>query len=140
MSRRVDPSDWMWAQACDLLAEADRMHRRFFRLASSSPARTRWEPPADVFEDEREIAIVVALPGVAAEAVEIATEPGALVVRAERPLPFDGPRRAVRQLEIPYGFFERRIPLPAVPLEIVTRELTHGCLVLRLRKLAPQRP
>ena len=33
MTRRKDPTDWMWAQACDMLAEADRMHGQFFRLA-----------------------------------------------------------------------------------------------------------
>ena len=134
MSRRNDPSDWMWTQACDLLEQAERMHRRFFRLASTSPAQSLWEPPADVFEDERELVIVVALPGVTADAVEVASEDGALVVRAQRPLPFTGSRRAVRQLEIPYGFFERRIPLPPVSLELASRELTHGCLILRLRK------
>ena len=31
-----------------------------------------WEPPADVFEDEHEVVIVVAMPGVTADAVEIA--------------------------------------------------------------------
>ena len=41
----------------------------------------------------------------------------------------------VRQLEIPYGAFERRIPLPPGRLEIGPPELAHGCLVLRLRKL-----
>jgi HSP20 family molecular chaperone IbpA len=71
-----------------------------------------WEPPADVFEDEREIAIVVALPGVAADRVEVQHVPGTLVVRAERPLPFGSSPRAIRRLEIPHGFFERRVALP----------------------------
>ena len=101
----------MWAQACDFIAQAERMHRQFFRL-SSAHAQALWEPPVDVFEDEREVVVVVAMPGVVADAVEVAAEPGALVVRAERLLPFAGTRHAVRQLEIPYGYFERRIPLP----------------------------
>jgi HSP20 family protein len=42
----------------------------------------------------------------------------------------------VRQLEIPYGAFERRIPLPPGRLEAGNPELTHGCLVLRLRKIS----
>lgn len=124
-------------QACDLIEEAQRMHRQFFRLAASEGTETTWLPPVDVFEDEREVAIVVALPGVAAEGVEIAAEHGALVVRAERPLPFAGTRRAVRQLEIPYGYFERRIPLPAGRFEALAHELSHGCLVVRLRKVNP---
>jgi len=135
MNRRADPTEWMWAQACDLIDEAQRMHRQFFRLAASQRSEATWSPPVDVFEDERELAIVVALPGVAADAVEIAAEADALVVRAERPPPFGGSRRAVRQLEIPYGYFERRIPLPAGRFEALAHELTHGCLVVRLRKV-----
>jgi HSP20 family molecular chaperone IbpA len=126
----------MWAQACDFIEQAERMHRQFFRLAASARSQAAvWEPPADVLEDEDEVVIVVALPGVVAENVELRSEPGALVVRAERPLPLArGSRHRVRQLEIPYGSFERRIPLPWPRLEAVSRELTHGCLILRLRK------
>lgn len=132
MNRRTDPTDWMWAQACDLLDEAQRMHRQFFRL--SPRAQAAWEPPVDVYEDEREVAIVVALPGVTADNVEVAVDAGALAVRAERPLPFRGSRRAIRRLEIPYGTFERRIPLPAGRLEVLAHELRNGCLVVHLRK------
>jgi HSP20 family protein len=135
MSRRTDPVEMMWSHACDLMTQADRMHRRFFRLASAAPTQALWEPPVDMFEDGHDVVIVVALPGVAAERVELSSEPGILVVRAERPLPFAGARLAVRQLEIPYGYFERRIALPDAELQIASRELTHGCLVLRLRKV-----
>ena len=134
MSSR-NPTDWMWAQACELIEQAERMHRQFFRLTASERAQASWEPPVDVFEDEHEIVIIVALPGVPAERVEVTSESGALVVRAESPLPFSGSRRAVRQLEIPYGYFERRIPLPEARLETGTRELLDGCLILRLRKI-----
>jgi HSP20 family molecular chaperone IbpA len=125
----------MWAQACDFIEQAERMHRQFFRLVSSPRAETIWEPPVDVFEDDREVVIVVAMPGVSAEGIEVAAEPGMIVVRGERPLPFVGSRYAVRQMEIPYGYFERRIALPAGVFEAVSRELTHGCLLLRLRKI-----
>jgi HSP20 family molecular chaperone IbpA len=134
MSRKIDPTDWMWAQAFDVMARAERMHRQFFRLTSSARVQALWEPPVDVFEDERELVIVVAMPGVPAERVEVTSEPGVLVVRGERLLPFANSRKLVRQLEIPYGYFERRIPLPAMRLEGSTRELTDGCLILRLRK------
>lgn len=133
MSSR-DPTDWMWAQACEIIAQAERMHGQFFRLTTSARTQAVWEPPVDVFEDESEVVIVVALPGVPAERVEVTWESGTLVVRAESPLPFAGSRRAVRQLEIPYGYFERRIPLADARLDAGTRELTDGCLILRLRK------
>ncbi len=130
-----NPTDWMWAQAWELLAQAERMQRQFFRLAASERPQASWEPPVDVFEDEREVVVVVALPGVPAERIEVTSEPGALLIRAESPLPFAGSRPAVRQLEIPYGYFERRVMLPAVQLEAGTPELAHGCLTLRLRKI-----
>ena len=133
MSSR-NATGWMWSQACELLDQADRMHRQFFRLAASARPHAVWEPPVDVFEDEREIVIVIALPGVAEQGVEIALEQGVLVVRAERRIPSAGTRGAVRRLEIPYGHFERRIPLSNLQLETGTREFRDGCLILRLRK------
>jgi HSP20 family molecular chaperone IbpA len=136
MSRPLDPTDWMWAHACQLLDEAERMHRQFFRLASSPRSQALWEPPVDVLEDEHEVIVVVALPGVVAERVDVVREPGFLVVRAERALPLAGTHRAVRQLEIPYGRFERRIAMPDRLRNAEPPELTHGCLVVRLRKIA----
>ena len=133
MSSR-NATGWMWAEACELLDQADRMHRQFFRLAASARNRAVWEPPVDVFEDEREVVIVVALPGVAEQGVELTLEAGVLIVRAERHIPAAGACGAVRRLEIPYGHFERRIPLANLRLEAGTREFSDGCLILRLRK------
>ena len=97
MSSR-NSTDWMWAQACALIDEAEQMHRQFFRLGVSERTQAVWEPPADVFEDDSEIVVVVALPGVAADAVEVTMEPGALLVRAEARFPFAGGRHVVRRL------------------------------------------
>jgi len=133
--RRSDPGDWMWAEACELLDQAERLQRRFFRLDTSRPARPSWEPPVDMYETEREIVFIVAMPGVAAERVQVITDNDALIVRGERPLPFSGRPLTVRQLEIPYGAFERRIPLPAGRFDAAAPELNHGCLLLRLRRI-----
>ena len=53
----------MWDEACALMERAARMQRQFFQPApsSSSPG---WEPPIDVFETDRAVEIIVALPGV----------------------------------------------------------------------------
>ena len=135
MSRRTDPSDWMWAHACELMAQAERMQQQFFHLTTSALTQTSWQPPVDIFEDEREVVIVIAMPGVPAESVEIISEPGLLIVRGERRLPFAKARHAIRQLEIPYGSFERRIPLTGVRVESGAHQLVDGCVVLRLLKL-----
>ena len=136
MATRHDADQRMWARACELIADAERLHRQFFRLAVDSAPAT-WEPPIDVFEDEREIIVVVAMPGVAAERVQVVHEAGTLVVRGTRPLPFEGARGRLRQLEIPYGAFERRIALPPGTFEVGRPEIAEGCLMLRLRKSPP---
>ena len=133
MTHRPDSENRMWSQAVELLAEAERLHRQFFRLSAVETAPA-WEPPIDVFEDDREIVVVVAMPGVAAERIHVALDGATLVVRGTRQLPFDSARFRLRQLEIPYGAFERRFTLPAGTFEVGRPELVQGCLVLRLKK------
>ena len=135
MPRTNESSLWMWAEACELRSQAERLQRLFFRPAASHAAPVAWEPPADVYEDEREIVVIIAMPGVTAERIQVLSEPGVLVVRGTRPLPLVGPGHAVRRLEIPHGQFERRISLPPERMELGTPESLNGCLVLRLRKL-----
>ena len=126
----------MWVQACDLIEQSERLHRRFFQLTASQRDLATWQPPVDVFEDEHEVVIVVAMPGVTAERMEVIMKRDSLLVRGMRPIPLTGPRQRVHQLEIPYGAFERRIALSqAGRLELDTPELIQGCLFLRLRKL-----
>ena len=139
MANRRDADERMWSQACELLAEAERLHRRFFRIAPGAHVPAAWEPPIDVFEDERELVVVVAMPGVSADRVEVRHDGEALVVRGMRGLPIESTARRWRQLEIPYGLFERRIELPPGRFEIGRPEVAHGCLTLRLRKLGPVR-
>ena len=134
MAREGDASGWMWAQACELVDQAERLHRQFFRPAAVQQAQVVWEPPVDLFEDEHEIVLVVAMPGGSADGIQVVGEPGAIVVRGTRPVPLV-PGLSVRRLEIPYGIFERRILLPSRGLELEPPEVEQGCLILRLRKV-----
>ena len=130
-----NPTTWMWDQAYDLLQEAERLHRQFFRLSASAHACPVWEPPANVYEDDDELVAIIALPGVPADCVQVTLESGSLVVRAESRVPRPVRAGEIRRLEIPYGHFERRIELPPGRFDVVRRELADGCLVLGLRKL-----
>ena len=133
--RPRDPMSWMWAEACDMLAQADRLHRQFFRVNPSRNARPSWEPPTDVFEGDKEILVCIALPGVAPEQVSIGIDDGWLVIVGERPMPFQSNPAMLRRLEIPHGRFERRIAFPSLQLELEQREFANGCLLLSLRKV-----
>jgi HSP20 family molecular chaperone IbpA len=129
-----DPHSWMWAEAIDLLEQADRMHRQFFALTGSSGAQVRWEPPVDVVEGPDELLVTVALPGVAPERIELHLEDGRLAISAVRPPPQCARNAIIRRLEIPYGRFERLIALPPGRYELLEQLSQNGCLQLRLRK------
>jgi HSP20 family molecular chaperone IbpA len=125
----------MWAEACELLDRAERLHRQFFVPRRPDGRRPTWEPPVDLLETEGELWICVALPGVAKEHLEVLVESGVLIVTGERPMPGRTRGTKIHRLEIPYGRFERRIELPPGRFDVVQRELVDGCLSLGLRKL-----
>lgn len=128
------PSVFMWTQAVDRLDRVDRMQRQMF-LPGSGAGRPSWEPPVDLFETEGEYRILVALPGVPPEQLEVLLEDRRLIVVGERPFPLEDAGAAlIHRLELPYGRFERRIDLPPGPLTIGRRQLADGCLLLVLHK------
>jgi HSP20 family protein len=129
-----DPRNWMWAEACEMLEQAERMRREFFRPAPQG-GRTAWQPPVDVFETERELWLVVALPGVPADRVQVRIEGGTVIVSGERPLPAALREAQVHRMEIPHGRFERRLELPAGRFRLGRNEVVDGCLVLNLTKV-----
>lgn len=127
-------SPWMWAEAFDLLEQAERLQRQFFRMGAAGAATPRWEPPVDVIETHDRLLVTAALPGADPGRIEVEAVPGALIIRALRPAPIDAHTRAIRHLEIPYGRFERRIQLPPGRYELVASEFIDGCLCIALVK------
>jgi HSP20 family molecular chaperone IbpA len=127
-----DPRFWVWAEALELLRGAEKLQRRFFQSgAAEAPC---WEPSVDLYETGDQLTLCVALPGVAADELEVFLDSGAVVVRGERAFPAGYQRATIYRLEIPYGRFERRIALPAGRYQLVDRRLANGCLTLDLRR------
>lgn len=129
-----NPRSWMWAEACEMLEQAQRLQRQFFRFGHEVEAQPRWEPPVDILADADSLEITVALPGVAPENVRVHLTSGELRVVAGRAVPMRECTKAVHRLEIPYGRFERRIALPSGHYEVLEQACVNGCLVLRLAR------
>jgi len=125
---------WMWAEACELVERADRLHRQFFHLGQTSACRPVWEPPADVVETPEGVSILVALPGVPADQVQVRFDGHCVTVSGDRAAPFSAPGSRVHRAEIPYGRFERCIELTGTALVPTSSRIEHGCLVLELAK------
>jgi HSP20 family molecular chaperone IbpA len=127
-------NDWMWSEACEMLARAERMHREFFRPIRTAARVPAWEPPVDVLETDRAVLVFIALPGVDAERVEAVIEDGTLVVAGLRVLPPELQTATIHRLELPQGRFERRVRLPAGRYANVRRSMANGCLLITLDK------
>ena len=128
-------SAWMWDEACELVEQAERLRQQFFVPVGARGRQPTWQPPVDVLESDRELWILIALPGVAPDELDVVIDGAVLSVVGHRPMPRLADGAQLRRLEIPHGRFERRLELPAGRYEIGRRDLKDGCLVLGLRKL-----
>jgi HSP20 family protein len=128
-----DRREWMWANALDALARAERLHQQLFRPGGPAP-RPSWEPPLDLYETDRELVVVAALPGVPPEQVIVRIEGGVLVIAGERPIPPALRTATIHRMELPQGHFERRVTLPNGVYHSPDVHVADGCLVVTLRK------
>jgi HSP20 family molecular chaperone IbpA len=129
-----DPINWMLSEAIEGLARAERLHQQFLNLQPWAGTREPcWEPPIDVLETDREVLILIALPGVDPDEVDAMIDKGTLVVSGRRVLPAELRNARIHRLELPQGRFERRISLPSGRYTI-SRFAANGCVGLRLAK------
>lgn len=133
------PHNWMWSEACDMLTRAERMHREFFRPAGPGARAPAWQPPIDMLETERQVLILVALPGVDPDRVEAIIDGADLVIGGARVLPAELRTAVIHRMELPQGRFERRIPLPPGRYSDVRRSQVHGCILITLDKAGVSR-
>jgi len=131
--------DWMWSEACEMLARAERMHREMFRPGAPQSRQPAWEPPVDILESDRHVLVLVALPGVAIEDAQVVIEEGELVIAGVRVLPPEFRTATIHRLELPQGRFHRRVRLPAGRYSGVNRAAVAGCLVITLQKAGTNR-
>lgn len=128
------PAIWMWAEACAMLDQAERLRRQFFHPGPPRNVKPIWEAPIDICETTDEWYVVVAMPGVREGDLLVEIEGNILTVMGERDVPMTGAAR-IRRLEIPFGRFERAIELPPGGLELRHQHLSEGCLAITLGKV-----
>ncbi|MCL4766223.1 MAG: Hsp20/alpha crystallin family protein [Hyphomicrobiaceae bacterium] len=125
---------WMWSEACEMLARAERLHQQLFQPQSSALRQPSWRPPVDILETEDEVLVFIALPGVDPDEIDAAIESDELVIAGVRVLPAAFRTAAIHRLELPQGRFERRIRLPAGQYRAIRWSASQGCLLIRLDK------
>lgn len=94
-----------------------------------------WNPPADVYEIEDEIFIIMEIAGVDENRLKIALEDNVLTVRGTREEATKASKQNYHLMEIHYGPFERifRLP-PGVASDDIEANYEKGFLSVRARK------
>jgi HSP20 family molecular chaperone IbpA len=129
-----DPQKWMWAEALQMLARAERLNRTVFNAPQASQRGIGWEPPADVLETDTMVLILVALPGVDPKQIRLSLQGGVLTLSGERVLPQELRTATIHRLELPQGRFERRVPIPPGRYEQPRTGVSNGCVLIQLVK------
>lgn len=134
-----------WDPLRDLVALQDRMNRLFDEAAQKRAReeddkgeieRADWTPAADVYNREEEYLIVVDLPGVNRDALDISLSDDRLFIRGTRPRDIEAEGRTER----PSGSFLRKFGLPpTVDQKSISAEYKDGVLRVRLPKRKEQK-
>jgi len=117
--------------------EADR------HVAPSGTALRSFVPAADVVATEDDTTVVMDLPGLTAEDLEIELVDDVLTVRGERVLPYaaDEQGRAWQRLERGFGTFERVLRVPkGLEEDSIQASMADGVLTLHIAKPEARKP
>ncbi len=115
------------------------MHRHFGRIMRTlsvgrmkSASCSLWQPPVDMYESDTELIVFVEVAGIDPDKIKVMAEAQALTISGERKCEITGINH-VHQLEIEYGHFACRIPLPMLINVNETRsEIKNGFLIVRM--------
>jgi len=121
--------------------EVERLLKDFF--VSKNPilmmsAGDQWFPHIDVFETQREFVVKMEIAGVNKEDIKLRFSDGMLIISGRRIDECEEERLGFHLMEISYGRFERRIPLPDnLDIERVKAIYDRGILKVSIPK-APE--
>jgi HSP20 family protein len=115
------------------------MHRHFGRMMRTlsasrmkSSSCSLWQPPVDMYESDTELIVFVEVAGIEPEKIKVLAEAHVLTIQGERKCELSGINH-VHQLEIEYGQFACRIPLPlTIDVNTTRSEINNGFLTVRM--------
>ena len=111
----------------------------FFRL-SDSMGYTSWAPALDLSETDEAFRVVMEIPGVDPNAIEVSFEAGNLVIRGEKQRDLTSDKNGYQRVERSYGSFERDVRVGApVDAEKIAADCHDGVLTITLPKAASAR-
>ncbi|MER3395977.1 MAG: molecular chaperone [Acidimicrobiia bacterium] len=100
-----------------------------------------WAPPVDIYETPEEVRILIDLPGLKADSLDVTIERNVLTVKGDRRLSNPQKDGKFLRIERPSGTFHRAIGLPdGVQSDRVSASLKDGVLTITVPKGSSARP
>ncbi|MBW2252434.1 MAG: Hsp20/alpha crystallin family protein [Deltaproteobacteria bacterium] len=92
----------------------EKLFEEFFFMAKSHDfaSSTPWQPPTDVYETEKDIIIKMSVSGLRPEDISVVFSDQILTVSGKRGDDSAHQKVCFYQVEIRYGYFERKIKIP----------------------------
>ncbi|MCR4291228.1 MAG: Hsp20/alpha crystallin family protein [Candidatus Scalindua sp.] len=92
----------------------EKLFEEFFFMAKSHDfaSSTPWQPPTDVYETEKNIIVKMAVSGLKLEDISVLFSDHILTVSGRRGDASTHQKVCFYQVEIRYGYFERKIKIP----------------------------
>lgn len=126
-----------WDPFRDLFSMQERINKIFDETGKNRNMSQYgdWHPPVDIYEWENGIVILVELPGVTEDLVNIVVEEGMLTVKGEKKLPYDKDGDIFFRLERNFGKFSRSFSLPSsVDTNDIKASMKEGILKVEISK------
>ena len=115
----------------------EKLFEEFFFMAKSHDfaSSTPWQPPTDVYETEKNIIIKMAVSGLRPEDISVTFSDRILTVSGKRGDDSAHQKVCFYQVEIRYGYFERKIKIPKqVDANNIHATYENGFIVITIPK------
>jgi HSP20 family protein len=133
---------WIFAaldRLTNMRAEMDRVFESTGSFSASPAPLSRWNPAVNVYQDKDRFTVVVELPGLKKEEIEISLHDDTLTIAGERKREESSEQEFLT--ERLYGKFQRSLTLPtAVDAEKVKASYKDGLLQVELPKAEEAKP
>lgn len=115
----------------------EKLFEEFFFMTKSHDftSSTPWQPPTDVYETGKDIIVKIAASGLKPEDISVLFSDRILIVSGKRSDNSAHQKVCFYQVEIRYGYFERRIKIPKhVDANNIQATYENGFIVITIPK------
>jgi HSP20 family protein len=126
----------------DLFAAAPGVTQLLEAHLTSSSGGGSWLPPLDVYETPSAYVVVVDVPGVPLDRLDVVIEAGVLTVSGDRRFHACVSEESFHRVERRFGSFARSVALPSakVDADSVTARVAEGVLTVEIPKAPEAQP